>query len=518
LRPKGRRRRHCIDFTACQAFVAWSRSVSTLADKEVEFGHANEIDKWEQPGSASGNAKEADPLKLFLDRFKNRPHHKIILESTPTVKGKSRIETGRLSSTNCYYHVPCPHCNKYQRLLMDNLKWEHLDNGRSDRDLARRTAKYHCQHCNAEISDNERILMVRMGVWCPEGCEIKHDVAMEVAIANMQPDSPHKWDGWATAPWITGTPLRNGPDAGYSLSSLYATSLSWGDIAAEFVVSKSKPQDLRNFINSWLAETWEAVQRKTTWEQLGERIVDRDIQREVVPEWASIITCGIDRQDDRFPWVVDAWGPNYQCATISYGEAYSFDEIMEKVVNRTWQHADGGPQLRMAFGLFDSGFRPDGVYEFCKKCYEKKFNIWPSKGSSTQLESEFRQSTLSNNTSMPGMVLFHVDTIRTQLWIEQQLSSGSYNLYSASIMEHQDYLEQVLNDAAVSELDSNNNSRERWERVNTNIPNDYRDCRRYSYVAMLIALRGQPPKPRVKHEAEPVKKQNVYFIQNERGF
>ena len=91
LRPKSRRRQSCIDFDACQMYVSWSRSVSTLADKEAEFGHANEIDKWEHLATS----KEADPLKLFLDRFKNRPHHKVILESTPTVKGKSRVEAGR---------------------------------------------------------------------------------------------------------------------------------------------------------------------------------------------------------------------------------------------------------------------------------------------------------------------------------------------------------------------------------------------------------------------------------------
>lgn len=521
LRPVSRRRQACVDFDACKCHVAWSRSVSTLADKEAELGHGNEIDKWEQLATS----READPMRLFLDRFKNRPLHKVILESTPTVKGKSRIETGRLSSTNCQFYVPCPHCGRYQTLKMRSgsggsekyhLIWDRLDGGKQDKDLARRTAWYECEHCQGKIDDFHRPGMMRLGVWCPEGCRVNDTEAREVAQAYLNASRPRgrdgamapmlEWNGWSSATWIEGAPLRDGPDAGYQLSSLYALSLTWGDMAAEFVSCKDKPQDLRNFINGWLAETWEHARRQSTWEVLGQRIIDDGMIRGRAPAWASMITVGLDRQSAggaRFPWVVDAWGPG-KCATIAYGEAETFEDLLANVLQVQWPHEDGGPSLSLSCALIDSGHRPDGVYDFCKSGHLKQINIWPCKGSSQAMDSDYRISVLGENTSCPGMRLVLVDTIRTQLWIDSQIDNpdGVYAIHHGSLLEHQDFLEQITNDAAVDDLDRFNNVRQSWERINTGVPNDFRDCRRYAYVAMLIATAGRGISARSGHSQE----------------
>lgn len=513
LRPAHRRKQACIDFDACQCVVAWSRSVSTLADKEVEFGHANEIDKWEHPSTS----KEADPLKLFTDRFKNRPHHKIIIESTPSVKSNSRVESGRLGSTNCFYWVPCPHCSRYQTLEMGTkdqpqLKWDHLPNGRSDKDLARKTAYYSCKHCEGKIEDHHRAGMMRYGVWCPEGCtvnDVKAYAAAKQRYESTLPpgtlDSPpekYEWSGWSNCNYIVGIPLRDGADAGYKLSSLYALSLSWGDIAAEFVGCQSKPQELRNFINQWLADTWEHVRRQTTWEELGVRLIDHDLQRDFIPQWASLLTCGIDRQEadgSRFPWLVAAWGHDELCHILAYGESESFDQLLNDVLKRSWPRVNESLSARITFGLMDAGYRPDGVYEFCRRCHGEKISLWPSKGSSSALESDYRQSVLGENTSMPGMMLFLADTIRSQLWIDNLLDPNlerKLSLHAGSLFDHQDFLEQVVNDAVVDKLDASNNLRQSWERVDTRVPNDFRDTLRYAWIARQIATKGKPLAPR----------------------
>lgn len=522
LRPKRLRRQDRIDFDFCRCFVAWARSVSTLADKDVKLGLANEIDKWEHKGAASDSAKEADPLKLFDDRFKNIPSHKRIKDSTPTVKSRSRIERGRLQSTNCLFYVPCPHCKHYQTLRMGakdepgGLTWDKNAAGKSDPDLARETARYVCESCGKDILDQHRATMMRSGVWCPEGCTVDDEKALEVVQrhrawalggAGASVDD-YQWRGWRHAEWIVGEPARDGTDAGYQLSSLYALSLGWGDIAAEFVRCKDKPQDLRNFINQWLAETWEIVARQQTWEQLGSRLIDKDLPVGIVPEWASLVTCGIDRQQEHFVYVVDAWGPGRSSATIAYGEAESIAEIRDHVLYRQWNYASGGC-LRPAFSLADSGYRPEGIYDFCRDCRRLGINVAPCKGSSAALNAEYRVNTLGKDTSAPGAKLVHIDTIRTQAWIERQLHSlqrsdiGGASLFNASLVEHQDFLEQLLNDAAVMDLDRANNDRENWERIDASVPNDYRDCRRYAYVAMLIATRNKPIAERIKQKAKP---------------
>lgn len=495
-----------IDFRLSRVNVAWARSVSTLADKSARLLHCNEIDKWEHQTTS----KEADPLKLADDRCKDFITFKRWKESTPALKSTSRIERGRLGSCNAAYHVPCPKCGRYQTLSLGDGKqdrgcvaWQKNAAGKSDKDLARRTAVYICKHCGDELRDEHRGGMMRGGVWVPEGCGVDDDWARECAAAWREPGQP-LWTGWKDSPWVTGTPLRDGRDWGSQLSSLYALSRSWGDIAAEFIDSKERPQNLRNFKNQWLAETWETAGRETTEEQLGKRIIT-DVPRDIVPAWASLLTCGCDRQgemEDRFPWVVDAWGPGQRCATIAYGQAYTLEDLLA-VLMRQWQHADKGPALKIAFSLFDSGYRPKGVHEFCIAAKAKGVAIAASKGSNVSLQCDFKASMLGEGTSAPNQPHFMIDTIRTQLWIENQLEykgkdePDGYSLFSGSLMEHSDFLTQLLNDAAVHDLDTSNNVREKWERRDENVPNDYRDCRRYAYIAMLAHTRGASVPARV---------------------
>lgn len=493
MRPENRRTQDRIDLDECRIWVGWSRSTATLADKAVKVGQANEIDKWERQSTS----KEADPLKLFDDRFKEYPAHKKIKESTPSVKGKSRVERGRLQSSNCRFEVPCPHCSEYQPLKMEQIHWEKNEAGKSDKDLARKTAHYVCCHCRGRIEDHHRPKMMRRGVWCPEGCTV------DSAAAKQEADNRSEWRGWRSAPWIVGVPIRDGRDAGYQLSSLYALSLGWGDIAAEFVACKDKPQDLRNFINQWLGETWEVVHQKQTWQQLGERII-KGPRRFVLPNWASLVTVGIDAQEEgqRLPWSVVAWGPGRSHAVIAYGEAGSFEEVERELIAKSFDFEDGKGGLRPVTSLIDSGNRPLGIYEWCRSCAAKGLVVMPCKGSSTAMESDYSISLLGPNTAMPGMRLVRVDTIRSQSWIDRVLHSlrpddvGSGMLHAGSTAVHQDFLEQVLNDAAVLDLDKSNNEREKWERIDSNVPNDFRDAWRYAYVAMLIATRGRSIMPR----------------------
>lgn len=527
LRPENRRRRAQIDLDDCRIYVGWSRSVSTLADKPARIGHGNEIDKWVHPA----NANEADPLKLFEERGKEFTRSKFLLESTPSVKGESRIERGRLGSTNCQYHVPCYHCHRYQRLRMGTaeepggLVWDHLSSGRSDKDLADRTARYVCEHCAAELLDQHRAWMLRRGVWAPDGCTVKDDVALAIADqvatvrrdrsivpaaggdgAELFDDLPYHWRGWSHAEWIEGQPVRDGRDAGYQLSSLNAVGYTWGKIAAEFVASKDSPEDLRNFINGWLADTWEIYRRKATWQQIGERLIDEATPRGVVPLWASLLTVGIDHQTagglDRWPFVVKAWGPGDRHATILYGEAYSLADLQKATFGCDFPHADGGAPLRPVMTLADSGNRTKDMYAFCVESLRAGFQVWPCKGSNRPLDTEYSIATLGRDTALPGMKLIHVDTLRTQAWMDRALhvvqpgDEGQFSIYDADVQEHQDYLEQLLNDGAITRLDPLRNEQQVFRRINTSIPNDFRDGERYAYIAKQIATRGAPVRPR----------------------
>lgn len=466
----GRQGKFHVDLKACRIYVGWSGSDSSLADVGAWYVHCNEIDKWE-----ADKSDEADPLELAINRAKGFVDHKIMLESTPTIKNRSRIERALLASKRHDRYVPCPHCGEYQILRKGDgkapggIKWDRSATGKSDPEVAFQTAYYECPHCLGRIEDYHRVPMLRKGVWCPEGCTVDRSGA------------------------VVGRAYREGSDRwGFGpLPSWYSLIERWGNFARMWVTAQGNKRQLQDVFNSYMAETFEEIRRKEKWEDLAERLITKSITYRVAPEWASVVTVGIDRQKDgRLPWVFDAWGPEQRCATIGYGEAETFDELFN-VLTAGVTHADQRP-IALGFGLMDYGFEGKGVNEFCIRCRAAGLNIWPSKGSSTLMSSDYSISILGPNTASPGMRLFLVDTNRTQSWLEGQLNAGdeSYAIHAGAKEDHQDFLEQLLNDAAVDKLDSSNNLRRSWDRIDENVPNDFRDARRYAYIAMLKATRG----------------------------
>jgi phage terminase large subunit GpA-like protein len=544
LKNEREQKQDLVEFRGCKIYVAWARSVSTLADKNAKVGHAGEYDKWEHQSTS----KEAHPHKLFDDRFKDyQSTRKVIYEGTPTIKGRSPIERKRIAGTNCRYHVPCPHCKQYQilefqakniekqgekssgqndHLIRGGVKWDRDEAGRHDPEIAFRSARYVCRHCGGECRDHHRAWMMRRGVWCPEGCEIDHAAALKVAEQSLAEPGGHNWNGWRDAAWIIGTPARDGADASYHLSSLYALSLGWGDIAKEFVVSKDVPQSLRNFINQWLGETWEIVERKQTWEELGQRLIVKTPRR-VVPEGFSVVTAGIDKQEDHYVYVVDAWKEGRTSHTLLYGVCEDLEEIRREVIDMKFPHADGGKPLTASCVLIDSRFRPHDNYIFSMQYQRNGKAVYPCFGSPKPLGAIYVPSQFNAKSAMPNLWVIHVDTLGSQDWLDKQLHTarpgdpGSTSLYDGSLADHQDFLVQLLNDASVPKLDTANNTKEVWERVDPSVPNDYRDAKRYASVAFFVTVRGQKGKPRSKpveqEDKKPTQKQNR-FIEREGGW
>ena len=68
---------------------------------------ADEVDRY--PHSAG---TEGDPVSLARKRSATFFNRKLVLTSTPTVKGASRIETAFQSSDQRYYYARCVDCEE----------------------------------------------------------------------------------------------------------------------------------------------------------------------------------------------------------------------------------------------------------------------------------------------------------------------------------------------------------------------------------------------------------------------
>ena len=475
-----------IEFRESKVFVGWARSAATLADKNIKFGHANELDDWEHRSTS----KDGDPQKLFTDRFKDfQSVRKVIFESVPKVRGRSRIEALRLSGTCCRYFVPCPHCHKYQVLDFKRIEWDRDEQGKHNPALAKATARYVCPHCEGKVLDNYRGWMVRRGVWCPEGCTVDDVEALRIAEHEIARDigEPrlYQWSGWSSAPWIIGTPVRDGEDESYQLSSLYALSLRWGDIAKEWVTCYKKPQLLRNFINQWLGETWEASHSKTTPEKVGEAL-RTDVPKKLIPEWGLFLTFQADRQaaDGGFiVWSVMAHGTGEKSHIVDYGISKTLDDIWDSVIRHQYHHKDEGNPMAPVVGVIDSGAMTKDTYDFCNK--PGREHIFPCKGSSISLGMPYKIVRLSQSkTEIDGQRLVHVDTDFWETDLQNRLDNlkpgedGSLSL-CVEASHDGEFLEQMCNGCLTDAVDNRKNAKLMWIKKDENIPNDFRDQVRY---------------------------------------
>ena len=471
-----------IKLARCTIYGAWTRSKSALADKSIRVGHGNEIDKW----VVESTTTEGDPIDRFLKRGSEYPDHKFMFESTPSVKGKSKVEAGRLASCNSKYYVPCPHCGKFDTIEFGDGKekrglfWETRD-GRNDPDYARKTAYYVCGHCHDTIGNEHRSWMVNRGVWVPEGCQVDHDRAV---LARELPQFDTSY--------LIGDPLRRNDAWGSQISVFYAPFLTWGDIAKDFLEKKKTRVRLQQWTNENKGETWEVVANQQTWEQLANLVIteDKSLGSEVVPDWAKFITFAADAQQSDYPFSIEAWGVDGRNHTVRRGRAESMDWLFHNVVDRGYRKASGG-EFKISMGLIDGGFKPKDSHEFSKRCRREGYSVWVCKGSKSALDFDYSKAILGEKTSAPGELLIHVDTTRSQYHMEAVLADprGKFSVFHDSVGWWQDYFEELLNDAAIEHIDSTNNAIERWQRIDETMPNDHRDVKRYNWVAKLLVCK-----------------------------
>ena len=483
-----------IRFSSCAMPGAWARSPATLGDLTAVFGHASEVDKWEH----ASTSKEAHPIELFGDRFKDvQSISKALYEGTPTIKNRSMIEDLRLGGWDCSFMVPCPHCKRYQKLVMGDgagrgVRYEKTEAGRSDRELARRSASYQCEHCEGKIETNHRNWMMRRGVWCPVGCSVRDAEALRVAEAWVLSGELWTWKGWESAFWIEGTPINNGPRASYHLSSLYALSLDWGDIAAKFVDAKKTTVKLRNFVNQWLAETWETAKRKGTWESVLAKI-GTDLPRGVVPKWAKCVTVGVDRQEDFFVFVVCAMDHDRRLHVVDCGLIDTEADLIG-LLSQNYTVEESGEQMSARFMLVDSGHKTSEIYAVCAR----HRRMIPSKGSSLPLAGFYQLKKMGKKSSHPGLKVVFLDSDSTQDWVDRAIyvvergEANSLSLFSMESDEAEAFVSQLMNEQTEYVTGATNHQKARWVRINENLPNDYRDCVRSGLVASMMAIKSQP--------------------------
>jgi phage terminase large subunit GpA-like protein len=326
-------------------YFAGANSASSLASKPLGFAVADEVDKW--PADVDN---EGPPLGLLEERMSNFARRKVIIASTPTIRGASEIESRYLASDQRKYFVPCPHCNEMQVLvwgedLRHGIKWLKTAGGAARPE----TAVYICIACGAAIEEFHKTEMLAAGMWR------------------------------AQAPGA-----GRGKVAGFWLNKLYSPLgwRSWEELVDEWVnaiekyrVGNSGP--LKKFRNSSLAETYEEKGRGADDKALAARAKQETYTLGIVPRGGLLCSMGVDTQPDRLEARVWAFGRGEESWLVARHVIYGDPNLEEGTQGSPWtvlteirrtllQHASGA-QIPIEATFVDSGgHNTHAVYMYCR--------------------------------------------------------------------------------------------------------------------------------------------------------
>lgn len=322
--------------------IAGANSAADLRSMPIRDIVFDEVDGY--PMDVDG---EGDPVALAEARQTSFARRRRLKTSTPTLKDVSRIEDAYLASDRRRYQVPCPECGELQVLEWGadkpyGVKWDKDALGQA----VPETAHYRCRHSGCIIREHHKPAMLAAGRWVAEN-----------------PGAPSN--------------IR-----GYHLSSIYSPLgwLSWPDLVKEWVKARDKEKVgdaslMKTFVNTRLAETFEAAGDKVSQSELVKRASDRPLG--VVPWGGLMVTQGVDVQPDRLERRVWGFGRGEASWLVDVEIIHGDPNVPEEVEGSPWrvlterirtplQHAAGTSMLIEATGIDTGGHNTSAVYNYCR--------------------------------------------------------------------------------------------------------------------------------------------------------
>ncbi len=333
--------------------IIGANSPADLASKPVRYIFMDETDRF--PSSAG---TEGDPQELAERRTETFRHNrKIVKTSTPTIKGRSKIEKDYMNGTQEEWHTECPHCHNFNFIRFSDIHFEKED------------------FKDAEGNDDYHVLKV---TWqCPT---CKREIPEH--LAKRLP-----------AKWVSKNPaaLNNGIRS-FRLNAFMSPWSDWKDIIYKFLKSKNDPEMLKTFYNTILGECWEVHTNKGLDEKLYNR---REHYNAEVPTGVLLLTMGIDTQDNRLEYEVVGWDRNGQSWGINRGiipgraDSPGVWEEVDLLLDHEWKMKNGMKMKALATFMDSGGHFTMDVYKECAKRQTKR--IWAVKGEGGEGKEYCRQ-------------------------------------------------------------------------------------------------------------------------------
>lgn len=418
--------------------MSGSNSPASLASRPVRMTLCDEVDRYAVSAGAEG-----DPVSLIRKRAATFWNSKEILTSTPTVAGASRIEAEFELTDRRYYHVPCPHCQKNQRLLWANVSWDKDEDGRGLPD----TARYACGECGAIWTEAQRHVAVKKGEW------------------------------------IASRPFHG--RAGFHLSELYSPWVKLSAMVRTFLDSKGNPETLKTWVNTSLGETWEDA---------GDGIDNNSIyaRRETypaqVPGGALLLTAGIDVQHDRIELEIVGWGEGEESWNVDYlvlpGDTTRPEvwQDLDDCLQANYEH-ETGAQLHITAAGIDSSDQTTTVYGWVKPRQHRR--IFALKGVSGPGRPVVKISRRLKGRITRDVDLYQVgvDDAKSMVYARLKVEEAGPGFCHFPMSRETEFFEQLTAEKLVTKYYKGFPRRE-WQKKRAR--NEALDCRVYAYAALKI--------------------------------
>lgn len=315
--------------------IVGSQSPSALASTPARNVLGDEIDRW-----ALSAGTEGDPWELATARTTTFYNAKRCAVSTPTIKGRSRIEKLYNDGTQERWCSQCPDCGAWHDIVFNDIKFDF------------ETVKV----------GKTKTYNIKWVEWCCPSCSTLHTEREMRA----QPTR-----------WIAFNPeaLKHGRRS-FWVNAFSSPWRSWETIARKFLEAKDDPQKLKVFYNTILGQLWEDRGELDDEDSMLARREDygtRDDGTPVeLPEGVLVLTCGVDTQDDRLEYEVVGWGHYRESWGIKKGVIYGDpNEIgawqrLDDVLDHVYRF-ENGRGLRISRTFVDSGgHKTQSVYKQCR--------------------------------------------------------------------------------------------------------------------------------------------------------
>jgi len=396
------------------------------------------------------------------------------------------------------YMVPCPGCGHRQTLEWERLRFAHCvdETGEFDDAMILSDTWYECANVDCTLPDRR--------------IEESHKFEMNMA-GEWAPTPERDRDGGGRA--IPG--VRS-----YQISDLYSNyeRLSWGRLAVMWVERFKRSgasADQKYFVNNHLGLPWKEenseVKENDIMRLRGGTIIrspegdGKDIKLGEPFDWVYMrgevtgaeipfdpysVTVTVDKQQDRYKFLVVAWKSGGECYPIDYGELFDDEDVLD-LLDRPYPVAGTEP-VYIYRGLVDCGFKPTVVYELCRRSgqIEHGFRLMPSRGighsrSMAARAYRFRVEPIDGGTI--AIVDYNDSILKSWVYHEKIGARQEPRLWMPESLTPQ-WMSELTAEKLVKEVDKNGFPVERWVKTGAN---DYGDTLKMQYLLWRVVHGGR---------------------------